>query len=52
MEATGIFGAVFGTVAFMMAGFALWDVSQLRKDIADLRSRLPDVPAANPPPAA
>lgn len=44
MEAFGTFGFILGVVAFMMAGFALSDSSQLRKEIAELRKRLQETP--------
>lgn len=44
MEVFGTFGFILGVVALMMAGFALSDSSQLRKEIAELRKRLPGQP--------
>ena len=37
MEVYGAAGFIVAIVAFMMAGFALWDSSQLRKELAELR---------------
>ena len=44
MEAFGMFGFIFAVVAFMMAGFAVSESSQLRKELQALSKRLPDQP--------
>ena len=44
MEVFGLFGFIFAVVAFMMAGFAVAESSQLRKEVQALSKRLPDQP--------
>lgn len=40
MEAFGMFGFMFGMIAFLMAGQASRELKALRKDVEELKQRL------------
>ncbi len=44
MEVFGMFGFVLGLLACMLAGFAISESSQLRKEVRALTERLPEPP--------
>jgi hypothetical protein len=43
MESFGIFGFIFGMVGFVMASHSLTQLSQLKKEVDELRNRPPAV---------